>query len=53
VITGFIGSWLGTELLGARGPNIGGFHIIPSIIGSILTLLIFFLISRPGGRRNR
>ena len=53
IITGFIGSWLGTELIGARGPSVGGFYLIPAIAGSILTLLIFFAISRPGKSRKR
>lgn len=48
IIAGFIGSWLGTELLGPRGPTISGFHIIPSIIGSIIALLIFFALARGG-----
>ncbi|MFD1774975.1 GlsB/YeaQ/YmgE family stress response membrane protein [Paenibacillus rhizophilus] len=46
IAAGFVGSWLGTELLGARGPVVGGFYIVPAIIGSILALLIFFAIAR-------
>ncbi|KGE18079.1 GlsB/YeaQ/YmgE family stress response membrane protein [Paenibacillus wynnii] len=53
IITGFIGSWLGTELLGARGPIVGGFYIIPAIVGAILTLLILFAIGRSGNFRRR
>jgi len=53
VIAGFIGSWLGTELLGARGPVVGGFHIFPAIVGSIITLLIFFALARSGAFRRR
>jgi len=45
--------WLGTELLGARGPVVGGFHIIPAIVGSIITLLIFFALARSGAFRRR
>ncbi|WP_433939851.1 GlsB/YeaQ/YmgE family stress response membrane protein [Paenibacillus lautus] len=48
IIAGVIGSWLGTELLGPRGPVIGGFHIIPTIVGSIIALFIFFALARGG-----
>ncbi|MBT2764963.1 GlsB/YeaQ/YmgE family stress response membrane protein [Paenibacillus sp. ISL-20] len=53
IIAGFIGSWLGTGLLGPRGPVIGGFHIIPAIVGSIIALLIFFALARGGSFRRR
>ncbi|WP_068774127.1 GlsB/YeaQ/YmgE family stress response membrane protein [Paenibacillus sp. FJAT-26967] len=53
VIAGFIGSWLGIELLGAWGPVVGGFHIIPAIVGSIVALLIFFALARGGAFRKR
>lgn len=47
VIAGFIGAWLGTALFGNWGPTIGGFHIIPALIGSvILILLASFIIRR-------
>ncbi|MED5072571.1 GlsB/YeaQ/YmgE family stress response membrane protein [Anoxybacillus geothermalis] len=47
IIAGFIGSWLGTALLGNWGPTIGGFDIIPALIGSvILILLASFVIRR-------
>ncbi|KZM58624.1 hypothetical protein A3Q36_02220 [Geobacillus stearothermophilus] len=47
VIAGFIGAWLGTALLGNWGPTIGGFDIIPALIGSvILILLASFVIRR-------
>ncbi|MBU5351667.1 GlsB/YeaQ/YmgE family stress response membrane protein [Paenibacillus barcinonensis] len=53
IVAGFIGSWLGTELLGARGPVVGGFHIIPAIVGAIIALLIFFALARGGAFRRR
>ncbi|AMV10163.1 hypothetical protein GT3570_04290 [Geobacillus thermoleovorans] len=47
IIAGFIGAWLGTALLGNWGPTIGGFDIIPALIGSvILILLASFVIRR-------
>ncbi len=36
IIAGFIGSWLGGLILGSWGPVIGGFAIIPAIIGAII-----------------
>ena len=53
VVAGFIGSWLGVELLGPRGPVVGGFHIIPAIVGSIVALLIFFALANAGAFRRR
>ncbi|CAM4472251.1 GlsB/YeaQ/YmgE family stress response membrane protein [Paenibacillus sp. FSL H7-0942] len=53
IIAGFVGSWLGYELLGPRGPVVGGFHIIPAIVGSIIALLIFYALARAGAFRRR
>ncbi|WP_025692827.1 GlsB/YeaQ/YmgE family stress response membrane protein [Paenibacillus zanthoxyli] len=53
IVAGFVGSWLGTELLGNRGPVVGGFYIVPSIVGAIVALLIFFAIARGDGCRRR
>lgn len=44
IIAGFIGAWLGTLILGGWGPDIGGFAIIPAIIGSIILVLIVSFI---------
>ncbi|WP_411830643.1 hypothetical protein [Paenibacillus lautus] len=32
---------------------IGGFYIIPAIVGSIIALLIFFALARGGSFRRR
>lgn len=53
IVAGFIGSWLGTELLGPRGPVIGGFHIIPAIVGSIIASSPLFALARGGAFRRR
>ncbi|MGN7413133.1 GlsB/YeaQ/YmgE family stress response membrane protein [Paenibacillus sp. SAF-068] len=53
IIAGFVGSWLGYELLGPRGPVVGGFHIIPAIVGSVIALLIFYALARAGAFRRR
>ncbi|WP_431523528.1 hypothetical protein [Paenibacillus amylolyticus] len=45
IVGGLIG-WLSGNL-------IGGFHIIPAIVGSIIALLIFFALARGGAFRRR
>jgi uncharacterized membrane protein YeaQ/YmgE (transglycosylase-associated protein family) len=52
IIAGFIGAWLGGKLLGAWGPEVGGFYILPALIGAIVLVFIVSLIFR-GTRRNR
>ncbi|MCM3771222.1 GlsB/YeaQ/YmgE family stress response membrane protein [Priestia aryabhattai] len=53
IIAGFIGSWLGGLILGSLGPVIGGFAIIPAIIGSIiLVLIVSFLLRKMGQKKN-
>jgi uncharacterized membrane protein YeaQ/YmgE (transglycosylase-associated protein family) len=46
IIGGFIGAWLGSLLLGGWGPVIGGFYIIPALIGAIVLVFIVSLIFR-------
>jgi uncharacterized membrane protein YeaQ/YmgE (transglycosylase-associated protein family) len=51
IIAGFIGAWLGSWLLGSWGPEMGGFFIIPALIGAIILVLIVSLIMK-GMRRT-
>ena len=44
IIAGFIGAWLGSLLLGGWGPVIGGFYIIPALIGAIALVFIVSLL---------
>lgn len=53
IIAGFIGGWLGGVILPDFGPEIGGFHIVPALIGAIVLVAIVSLIMRSMGRRNR
>ena len=46
MIAGFVGAWLGSWLLGAWGPVIGGFAVLPAIIGAALFVLLLTLLSR-------
>ncbi|WP_424767656.1 GlsB/YeaQ/YmgE family stress response membrane protein [Paenibacillus sp. sgz302251] len=50
IVAGFIGAWLGTLILGEWGPVVGGFAIIPAIIGAIVVVLLLTAIMR-GARR--
>lgn len=46
IVAGIIGAWLGSALLGDWGPVIGGFFIIPAIIGAVILIFIVSLILR-------
>ncbi|MBU8753574.1 GlsB/YeaQ/YmgE family stress response membrane protein [Priestia megaterium] len=52
IIAGFIGAWLGGLIFGDWGPVVGGFAIIPAIIGSIILVLIISFILRKVGKRG-
>ena len=52
IIAGFIGSWLGTTLLNEFGPEIGGFYIIPALIGAVILIFIVSLILRSMGSKR-
>lgn len=45
IIAGFVGAWIGHGLFGAWGPAIGGFYFIPALIGAVIVVVIFGLIS--------
>lgn len=51
IIAGFIGAEIGTWLLGSVGPVIGGFAILPAIVGAIILIFIVSLILRSSRRR--
>ncbi|MFA8438493.1 GlsB/YeaQ/YmgE family stress response membrane protein [Pueribacillus sp. YX66] len=52
IIAGFIGAWLGSAILGRWGPEIGGFYIVPALIGAIVLVLLAGLIMRAMGRNK-
>ncbi|SDW07024.1 Uncharacterized membrane protein YeaQ/YmgE, transglycosylase-associated protein family [Marinococcus luteus] len=52
IIAGFIGASLGTALLGSWGPAIGGFAIIPALIGAVILVLIVSFIARSIRRKK-
>ena len=46
IIAGIIGAWLGSLLLGSWGPVIGGFYLVPALIGAIVIVFILSVILR-------
>ncbi|WJH36085.1 GlsB/YeaQ/YmgE family stress response membrane protein [Paenibacillus aurantius] len=52
IIAGFIGAWLGGLLLGDWGPEVGGFYILPALIGAVALVFIVSLIMRSMGRNR-
>ena len=44
IIAGIVGGWLGSILMGDFGPEIGGFFIIPTLIGAIIVIVIISFI---------
>lgn len=50
IIAGFIGGWLGSVLLGEWGPAMGGFYIVPALIGAIILVALASIVFRSMGR---
>lgn len=44
IIAGFVGAWLGGLLLGKWGPEMGGFFIVPALLGAVVLVFIVSLI---------
>lgn len=52
MIAGFIGAWIGPWLFGAWGPVIGGFAIVPAIIGTAIFVFLLGLVAKVFKRRT-
>jgi uncharacterized membrane protein YeaQ/YmgE (transglycosylase-associated protein family) len=50
IVAGLVGAWLGSLILGDFGPSMGGFYLIPAILGAIVIVLIISALMR-GTRR--
>ncbi|ALC92016.1 hypothetical protein A8F94_17130 [Bacillus sp. FJAT-27225] len=52
IIAGFVGAWLGTAILGDWGPVVGGFAIIPAIIGAVILVFLLSMIMKAFRKSN-
>ncbi|MBM7699533.1 GlsB/YeaQ/YmgE family stress response membrane protein [Kurthia huakuii] len=52
IIAGIIGAWIGGSLLGHWGPKISDFYILPTLLGTILLILIVGFIMRIMGKAS-
>ncbi|OAB45838.1 GlsB/YeaQ/YmgE family stress response membrane protein [Paenibacillus antarcticus] len=46
MIAGFVGAWIGASLFGSFGPKIGGFAVVPAILGTAIFVFLLGLLSR-------
>lgn len=46
IIAGFIGAWIGGMLFGAWGPVVGGFYLLPALVGAVILIFIVSLVLR-------
>ncbi|WP_438349112.1 GlsB/YeaQ/YmgE family stress response membrane protein [Paenibacillus sp. FA6] len=46
MIAGFVGAWIGASLFGSWGPHVGGFAVIPAILGTAIFVFLLGLLSR-------
>ena len=52
IIAGIVGAWLGSLILGEWGPELGGFFIIPALIGAVIVVLILSAILSTTRKKN-
>lgn len=53
IIAGFVGAWIGQAILGDWGPVVGGFAILPALIGAIALVFIVSLVMRSMRKTDR
>ncbi|CZQ94829.1 Hypothetical protein Tpal_1802 [Trichococcus palustris] len=46
IVAGFIGAWIGAKLFGAWGPAVGGFYLLPALVGAVILIFIVSLVLR-------
>ena len=47
-VAGLLGSWIGGVLLGRAGPSLGGIAIFPALVGAVIVVFIFEMVTRNG-----
>lgn len=50
IIAGIIGAWIGS-FLGDWGPKLSSFYIFPTLLGTIVLILIFSFIMKSMGKK--
>ncbi|MBN9417607.1 MAG: GlsB/YeaQ/YmgE family stress response membrane protein [Candidatus Eremiobacteraeota bacterium] len=45
MVCGFLGAWIGGNLMGHFGPSLAGVSLIPTIVGSAVLVLCMSLVS--------
>lgn len=51
IIAGLVGSWIGGTLIGQWGPTLGGYYVIPSLIGAAIFAFIVAFVMKALARR--
>ena len=51
-IVGIIGAWIGSSMMGAVGPELGGVPLVPCIVGSAVLVFLLSVISHATRRRK-
>ncbi|AOZ93486.1 GlsB/YeaQ/YmgE family stress response membrane protein [Paenibacillus crassostreae] len=46
MIAGFVGAWIGVWLFGSWGPQLGGFAVVPAILGTAIFVFLLGLLSQ-------
>lgn len=46
VLAGFIGSWLGTQIIGHVGPSVAGISIVPGFVGAVILAFGFAAVGK-------
>ncbi|WP_026564969.1 GlsB/YeaQ/YmgE family stress response membrane protein [Bacillus sp. UNC41MFS5] len=46
IVAGYIGAWIGPQLIGTWGPMVVGFSLVPALIGAIFVVIITGIIAK-------
>lgn len=52
ILTGILGALLGQVILGSRGPDIFGIHVLPAFVGAVIVALLAQLLVRHPSTRG-
>ncbi len=50
IIAGIIGAWLGSVILGEWGPEMGGFYLVPALIGAAIVVFVISIILKSSSK---